>query len=152
MFGKNNSGDLEFKLLDDQRFIIEENQNQMKVLQKGMWGSKDEPIDPFKCKYEVRTMFIDKNGNEVMGKGCSMTEEGVNELTRILVEQGMGNTKDLLEAMSTREDFLQSVKHLLKDTPAAQGLDLDLESIDDDYFSPTTIFVDAEVKEDKSDE
>lgn len=149
MFGKSNTSDLEFKLLDDQRFILEESQNQMKVLQKGMWGSKEEPIDPFKCKYEIRTMFINKDGIETMGKGCSMTEEGVNELTQILVEQGMGDTKDLLKAMSTRDDFLQSVKHLLKDDPDAQ--DLDLDNIDDEYFSPTTIFVDAEVKEEEDD-
>ena len=145
MFNKSNASDLEFKLLDDQRFIIEENNNQMKVLQKGMWANKEEPIDPFKCKYEVRTVFIDKNGNEVMGKGCSMSEAGVNELTRILVEQGLGNTKELLDAMSKRDDFLLSIKHLLANNPDAQGIDLE---IDDDYFAPTEIFIDQDDIED----
>lgn len=151
MFNKNNASDLEFKLLDDQRFIIEENNNQMKVLQKGMWANKEEPIDPFKCKYEVRTMFIDKNGNEVMGKGCSMSEAGVNELTRILVEQGLGNTKELLDAMSKRDDFLLSIKHLLANNPGAQDIDLE---IDDDYFTPNEIFIDQNdvVEENDSDE
>lgn len=140
MFKKTN--DLEFKLLDDQRFIIEEQNNQMKVLQKGMWGPTEEPIDPFKCKYEIRTMFIDKEGNEVMGKGCSITEEGTNELTRILVEQGMGNTKDLLIAMKERGDFLRCLKSVLNDDPACK--DLNLDDFDDEYFSPSNIFIDAE--------
>lgn len=138
MFNKNNANDLEFKLLNDQRFIVEEHQNQMRVLQNGMWGPKGEPIDPDKCKFEVRTVYIGKDGVEVMGKGCSFSEEGINELTRLLVENNKGNTKDLLEAMSDRPDFLTSIKQVLKNNPDS---DIDLSNIDDEYFDAKTIFM-----------
>lgn len=146
MFNKSNANDLEFKLRDeDSRWILEENQNQMKVLQVGMWGKKDEPIDPFRCRYETRTVFIGKDGNEIMGKGCSFSEEGINELTRVLVKQGKGNTKDLLESMSERSDFLPTLKRILKDNPDAN--DIDLSNVDDEFFDASAILDNITEKE-----
>lgn len=142
MFGKGNANDLEFKLLNDQRYIIEEHQNQMRVLQNGMWGNKGDPIDPDKCKFEVRTVYIGKDGNETMGKGCSFSEEGINELTRLLVENGKGNTKDILESVSKRPEFLTTLKHVLKNDN--QDFDIDLSNVDDEYFDANTIFIEPE--------
>lgn len=134
----NKSSDLEFKLRDEEsKWIIEEHQNQMKVLQVGMWAKPDEPIDPFRCKYETRTVYIGKDGNEIMGKGCSFSEEGINELTRVLVEQGKGNTKDLLTSMSERTDFLPTLKRVLKGNPEAE--DIDLSDVDEEFFDASTI-------------
>ncbi len=134
----NKTSDLEFKLRDEEsKWILEEHQNQMKVLQVGMWGKPDEPIDPFRCKYETRTVYIGKDGNEIMGKGCSFSEEGINELTRVLVEQGKGNTKDLLTSMSTRPEFLPTLKRVLKGNPDAE--DIDLSDVDEEFFDASTI-------------
>lgn len=138
MFGKK-AENLEFKLVDDKRWILEETQNQMKVLQYGMWGDAADPIDPDKCKYETRTVFTNKDGNEVMGKGCSFSDDGINELTRVLVSEGLGNTKDLLEGLSTRSDFLPSLKRILKDNPDAS--DINLDDVDDEYFAPSSLFI-----------
>lgn len=137
MFGKD-SYNLEFKQLGDQRWIIEENGNQMRVLQVGMWGSKDEPIDESKCRFEVRTVFISRDGEEKMGKGCSFTEDGINELARLLVKQGKGHTKELLTSMTDREDFFPTLKQVLNGNPEAE--DIDLSNIDDEYFDASSIF------------
>lgn len=135
MFGKKSAANLEFKVLGDNRFIVEEDQNQMRVLQYGMWGDKGTDIDENKCKWDVRTVFISKDGEEIMGKGTSFTENGINELTRILVEQGKGNTKELLRGMQNRNDFMSSLKHVLKNEK-----DIDVGNIDDEYFDPSSIF------------
>ena len=133
----NKTDDLEFKLLDDRKYIIEESNNQMKVLQYGMWGKKDEEIDLDKCRYEIRTIYLGKDGNEIMGKGVSLSEEGTHELTRILVDNNMGYTKDLLNSMKNRDDFMVNLKRVLKDDDIQ---DIDLDNIDDDYFDASSIF------------
>ena len=95
-----------FFVKDNKRFIIEEHQNQMKVLQYGVWTS--DPPDTFDeedCRWECRTIFVKADGTEQNGKGCSFSNEGINELTNVLVQQGLGDTGIILEGIVNRPDF-----------------------------------------------
>jgi hypothetical protein len=40
-----------------------------------------------------------------MLKGISISDEGANELTGVLVENGYGDTKRIIKALRTRENF-----------------------------------------------
>jgi hypothetical protein len=129
---------LEFKTLNDKRFVLEEEQNQIKVLRLGMWCKDDAPIDPDRCRYEIRTMYVKSDGTEQSGKGCSLSEEGVNELANVLVAEGKGYTRDLLESMKTRSDFGSSLKRVLGKT-GDEDIDSALEEIDDEFFDASSL-------------
>ena len=67
-----------------------------------------------------------KSEGETPGKGFSfLTEEGPHELTDVLISNGYGHTKDILELLRDRDDFEESVKSIY-------GSDKD----DDEYFDP----------------
>lgn len=143
MFGNKNNTDIQFHLFQDKRFILEEQNNQMKVLQLGKWGGKDDiPTDEKSCKWECRTIYNKPDGTEQMGKGCSFSEEGINELARVLVEQGKGNTKDILTAMHDRKDFMPSLKIVLGNEAEDNGIDL--SDVDDEYYNADDILQDTE--------
>lgn len=143
MFGRGNTTDLKFHLFDDKRFVLEETNNQMKVLQFGRWASATEPPeDASQCKWECRTVFTKSDGSEQLGKGCAFSEDGINELARVLVAEGKGNTKDLLNGMKTRTDFLPTLKVVL-----GQESEIDLSEVDDEFFNPEDIFDDEIEKE-----
>ena len=59
-------------------------------------------------------------------KGFSfLTEEGPHELTKVLLEEGYGHTKDVLNIIRTRDDFEESVNTLYDELPT-----------DGEYFDP----------------
>lgn len=139
MFGNKNNNDICFHLFEDKRFILEENNNQMKVLQFGKWGNKDEEPDEKSCKWECRVIYNKPDGTEQAGKGCAFSEDGINELARVLVCEGKGNTRDLLNGMKDRKDFMPSLKSVL-----GNESDIDLSDIDDEFFDPNDILDDIE--------
>ena len=109
----------QYEALEGFDFIIEESGNSSVNLRKISWNGRPHKLDIRKYAY--------KDGQEQMMKGISLTEDGANELTSVMVEQGYGDTKRIIKALRQREDFNKSM------------LDKDI-AIDDDsdeeYYDP----------------
>lgn len=137
MFGNNNSGkDLTFHLVDDKSFVFQESGNQTKVFRYGYWSESDSEVEKTPM-WECRTVFIGKDGSEKVGKGCAFSQEGADELARIMVEQGLGHTADLLAAMKDRKDFKHSLKKVL-----GNEADEDIGEVDTEYYDANSILND----------
>lgn len=98
----------EFKYEVDPKFdyLIEEKGNQAVFFRRVSWNGKD-------AKPEIRKWYVDGT-SETPGKGTSfMTEEGPNELVKVMTDIGYGNTDEILENISKREDFPVAVKKVL---------------------------------------
>jgi hypothetical protein len=89
----------EFVDRDTFDFLIDEKQNTYISLRKVKWGDSAEP------RVDLRKYITTANG-ERMSKGVSfMTDEGPHELANVLVEQGYGDTRRILDALATRNNL-----------------------------------------------
>lgn len=98
----------EFKYEVDENFdhLVEEKGNQALFFRRVSWGGRD-------GKLELRKWYVD-GSSETPGKGITfMTEEGPSELVKVMTDNGFGNTDEILESISKREDFPMAVKKVL---------------------------------------
>lgn len=109
----------QYEVLEGFDFIIEESGNSSVNLRKISWNGRPHKLDIRKYAY--------KDGQEQMMKGISLTDDGANELTNVMVEQGYGDTKRIIKALRQREDFNESM--LDKDAAIEDG-------DDEDYYDP----------------
>ena len=77
-------------------------------------------------KIDVRKYSF-KDGEEIMGKGVSIPDEGCDELAKLLVDKGYGNTRDIIKSIRTRDDFDESL--LDKEIPID-------DSSEEEYYDP----------------
>lgn len=85
--------------------VIDTKGNSVVLLRKLAWGDGKE-------KLELRRWVMDIN-KETPLKGCTfLTDEGPNTLANKLVELGYGHTNELLETLSKRKDFKESLESL----------------------------------------
>jgi hypothetical protein len=90
-----------FKVIDNFDFVIEESQNQFSAFRKVAWGE-----DESKAKYEIRKWRNSPDGSEVPAKGFTfMTDEGPDELLYIMLEQGFGDPKRIMDILKNRNDI-----------------------------------------------
>lgn len=107
-------------------FVLEERANTFIALRKIKWGSQAD------AKLDIRKYRATEEG-EMMMKGCSLTDEGANELTKILVEQGYGSDKEIYNAIIDHRPeitsrFIETIRNFsdkeieehLKDHPVPQ--------------------------------
>ena len=74
-------------------FVLEERGNTYTALRKIRWGDKED------FSLDIRKYYATEEG-ERMAKGCSlMSKEGADELTRVLVDTGYGEEKQLAKAI-----------------------------------------------------
>lgn len=97
-------------------YILEESSNSSINLRRISWNNKDYKLDIRKWVY--------KDGNETALKGITLTDEGANELTIALIENGYGDTDKIKKAISNRDNN-----------------NSDLSTINDDetYYDPSDI-------------
>jgi hypothetical protein len=109
------------------------------ALRKVQWVKNGEDPDETKAKLDLRKYRVDENGDEIAGKGISfLTDDGPNELTKVLVHEGYGNTKEILKELKNRDDFVDSVEHINEeDTGSGEYFDMRqlLEDIDTEEAS-----------------
>ena len=103
--------DKEFSYEKDENFdfVLEEKANNFVALRKIKWKNQNE------FKLDIRKYRATETG-EVMLKGCSLTDKGANELTKILIEQGYGKDKDIYDAIiNNRQEitsrFIETIKN-----------------------------------------
>lgn len=92
----------EFKFEVDKNFgdhVIEERDNLSIIMRKISWGNSGE------YKVDIRKYLYTEEG-ERMNKGISLTDNGANELAKELVSCGYGDTKEIIKALSKREENL----------------------------------------------
>ena len=93
--------------------IIEEKGNQFIRFAQISWTKNFEDADPSKIKYDLRKYTTDADGNEKMLKGVSfLTDNGPSELVHVLTEEGFGKTTTILDNISKRDDFKDSIQEL----------------------------------------
>lgn len=99
MFDKNK----EFKYDVDPKFdfVLEERANTYIAARKIRWGETGD------YKVDIRKYRATEEG-EMMMKGCSLTDEGTNELTKILLQEGYGKDKEIFETIIDNRPELTS--------------------------------------------
>lgn len=126
----------EFKYEVDPEFdyLIEEKGNQALFFRRVSWNGRD-------AKPEIRKWYVDGT-SETPGKGFSfMTEEGPNELIKTMTELGYGNTEEVLENISKRDDFPVAVKKVLG--KGVEELTEEYDSIElEDVYDPRALDLD----------
>lgn len=107
--GSFNKKPVYFDNLDE---VFDEKGSMLISMRRVQWVDPDEEPDREKSKLELRRYQITDKG-ERADKGFSfLTEEGPHELTKVLLHNGYGHTKDCLLELKQREDFKESVEHL----------------------------------------
>lgn len=104
----NNNGDFKYEVNPEFDFIIEEVGDRFMALRKIKWGDSEN------YKLDLRRYRSSEEGERMeKGKGLSfMTEEGPNELTRILLDQGYGNADEIAEVIKTsRPDIAEALEN-----------------------------------------
>lgn len=100
-------------------YVLEEKGNTYTALRKIKWGSSDS------FKIDIRKYYATDAG-ERMAKGCSlMSDEGVNELANVLIDNDYGDAKKIADSIITkRMDICARVYDALENDPSLKK-DLD---------------------------
>jgi hypothetical protein len=104
-----------YHIFDDFNIPFDEKGSTCGTLRRVQWVKDGEEPDESKAKLELRKIYINSSG-ERTGKGYTFsTPEGPSELTIGLIENGFGNTKDILKSISKRSDFKEVVENFGND-------------------------------------
>ena len=123
-FSKNKAGEFKYSIRGIDR-VVEEKGNQFIRFAQIAWAGEDEDVLPEAIKYDIRKYTTDSAGNERMLKGVSFfSEEGPNQLANILVEEGFGNTRTILQNIRKRSDFADALKPQNESDSEDDGFDL----------------------------
>ena len=131
---------IEFNLEIDESIneIFDENSgNSLLALRRLRWNPNSE------YKLDLRKWYTTSEGEEIPGKGFSfITDDGPNELVKVLVKHNFGNTEDILEQLSEREDFTPSLNKLIrrKRIQVADYIDEDNASNNQEFYDPKELF------------
>ena len=115
-------------------YTIDEKGNTFIALRKIDWGNKGE------YKLDLRKYYASESG-ETMSKGVSfITEDGPNELTKVLIETGYGDDTEIADAIiKNRPGVLGRIYTALNKNPEIIG-GLEQEDFgedeDEEYYDP----------------
>lgn len=121
--------DITYEIHDDFDFVIEEKGNVFIALRKLSWGD-GEP------KYDIRKWYNTTEGDARPNKGVGLSEEGMDELTSVLLSQGFGNTEEILTAIKDRDDFERSYDKVVKG--------IIYEDEDETFYDPREVLFNGE--------
>lgn len=123
--------------------VFDEKGSMFLTMRRTQWCKNDEEPDREKSKLELRKYRVTAEGEKADKGFAFLTEDGPNELTKILVHEGYGKTKDILLELKTRNDFKESVEHLFDND--------DEESSDGEYFDMRSVLLteETELEEDE---
>jgi len=117
----------DYKIGDLDR-VIDEKGSTFMALRKIAWGvGQNEEVDDSKFKLDLRKYYTTPDG-EKMNKGVSfLTDEGPDELIKVLLEEGYGNTGECLAILKDREDWVEAVTF---------AYDLEPSEDNDEFYDP----------------
>ncbi len=91
--------------------ILEETSNSVTAIREIRWNDSSD------YRLDIRKYFVNSDGEVRPGKGISFSDTaGPARLTLALVDNGFGDTQDIMNAMSTREDFIKGFAKVFEDT------------------------------------
>lgn len=112
------------------------------TVRKVQWIKGSGEPDESKAKIEIRKVYT-SGAEEKTGKGYTFsTPEGPGELAIGLIKAGFGDTKEILRAVRSREDFLEAANNINNDED---------DNTSGDIFDMRDLLL-AEDEEDKDDE
>ncbi|MGL5330977.1 MAG: hypothetical protein ACRDD7_17070 [Peptostreptococcaceae bacterium] len=116
-------------------FTIDEKGNSFIALRKISWGENTTE------KLDIRKYYNSADGTETLGKGISfLTDEGPNELAKVLVENNFGYTDDIINGIKNRKDFMTSlVKCVNGEDLSDLNVDLDKVEPEEEYYDPSSL-------------
>ena len=91
------------EIIDNFDHILSEHGNTFIALRRVKWTEDSDP------KLDLRKYVINQDGSERMMKGCSFDDKTADELTKVLVDTGYGDTNELLDSLKQRPDFNQEL-------------------------------------------
>lgn len=123
--------DFSYEVDKDYNYILEEKGNMFTAVRKIKWGNSDT------FKLDIRKYYDTDNG-ETMAKGISLSDDGANELVNVLTSTGYGDTKEIIDNIKDREDFVSSLSQSIgKDIPNI-NIELDMNEIE--MYDPREVF------------
>ena len=126
--------EFEYRTDPDFDYTIDEKGNTFIALRKIDWGNKGD------FKLDLRKYYASESG-ETMSKGLSfLTDDGPNELTKVLIETGYGNDTELANAIiEKRPGILGRIHNAITEDPELlEGLDEQNygDDEDEDFYDP----------------
>lgn len=107
----------------DYNMIFDEKNSSCGVLRKVQWIKGDATPDESKAKLELRKIYNGSEG-EKMGKGYTFsTEDGPSELVIGLIDNGFGDTAEIITHVKDRDDFVPAVKAISFEDASIEGED-----------------------------
>lgn len=130
---------LKYTMHGDMDYVLIENGNTFTAMRMVSWK---EGADP---KLDIRNYYIDKEGNEVPSKGITFNTEsdGPNCLVNALINEGYGDTEDIINGIKNREDFMPSLVKCLNEEEIKET-NIDPSTVVNEYYDPTASFFEEE--------
>lgn len=126
----NNS--FKYSIVENIDYTFEEKGNQFGAVRKVQWGDSD------KSYLDIRKWRNAPDGTEQAAKGYTfMTEEGPSELTKVLLNLGFGNTREVIGIIKNREDFRKSLNSELGSND--EMYDESVGTLEDDFYDPKSL-------------
>lgn len=113
-------------------YTIDEKGNTFYALRKVDWGNKGS------FKLDLRKYYASESG-ETMSKGVSISDEGADELTRVLLETGYGNDQELADTLlESRKGVVARIMKNIENSDIKYDWSTELEDEDDEenYYDP----------------
>ena len=85
------------------------------TVRKVQWIKGDKEPDESKAKIEIRKFTQTSEGDRMMKGYTFSTPEGPGELVIGLIDNGFGDTKEILRSVRRRDDFLEAAKTINED-------------------------------------
>jgi len=105
-------GQLKCHVFKDYNAVFDEKGSSCGVIRKVQWIKGDGEPDESKAKLEIRKIYTSADG-EKNGKAYTFgTEEGPHELVTSMIDCGFGHTKDIIEHIKDRDDFISAVNSI----------------------------------------
>ena len=113
----------------DYGIIFDEKGSTCGTVRKVQWIKGDKEPDPSKAKVEIRKITQTPEGERLMKGYVFGTEEGPSELVHGLIDAGFGDTKKILRAVRTREDFLEAATTINEEFTDDDGESFDMRDL-----------------------
>ena len=106
---------MQYHIFKDYDIPFDEKGSTCGVVRLAQWVKPGKTADETKAKIEIRKTYF-QNGEEKIGKGYTFsTPEGPGDLAVGLIKAGFGDTKSILRAVRTRDDFLEAATTINED-------------------------------------
>ena len=112
--------------------LIEERGNMVTMLREVAWGNREAHL-------EVRKWVVSPDEEKPMRGCCFMTEEGPHKLVEVMADNGYGNTKTVLGALSKREDFDDALTQTIGKKKVGKAKNTEVTVDEEEFFDPKSV-------------